>query len=218
MNATVLVIAKAPVAGLVKTRLTPPVTPGQAARIAAAALLDTLDAARAASPRVVVAMAGRLTYAEYASELRAALATTTVLEQRGATFGDRIANAHTDVAALGCPGAVLQIGGDTPQLTAQLLADAVVQLSTVDAVLGPAKDGGWWALGVRDPAAAEAVRMVPMSREDTGERTLKVLQSNGLRVALLPELSDVDTMADAMRVARCWPVGRFSAAVREAGA
>lgn len=207
VGVALLVVAKAPVAGLAKTRLTPPATPAQAARIAAAALLDTLDAAHATGARVVVAMTGRLADAELAAELRTALGGTTVLAQRGATFADRLANVHADA------GAALQVGMDTPQLTADLLADAAARLSTVDAVLGPASDGGWWALGLREPAAAEALRTVPMSRADTGERTLHALRRLGLRVGLLPELSDVDTMADARQVARRCAGSRFAAAV-----
>lgn len=221
MNAIVLIVAKAPVAGLAKTRLTPPATPRQAARIAAAALLDTLDAAygaaRATGGRVVVALTGRLADAEQATELHAALSGTTVLGQRGATFADRLANAHADTAARGChrrAERVLQVGMDTPQLTAELLADAAERLSTVDAVLGPATDGGWWALGLARPAAAEVLRSVPMSRSDTGGRTLDALRRNGLTVGLLPELSDVDTMSDAVSVAAELPGSRFHQAVR----
>jgi uncharacterized protein len=207
---TVLVVAKAPVAGLAKTRLSPPATPVQAARIAAAALLDTLAAARGTCGPVVVAMTGRLDDAERAEELRAALAATTVLPQRGENLGDRLANAHLDT------GPALQVGMDTPQLTADLLGDAAARLSTVDAVLGPASDGGWWALGLRHPTGrvADALRAVPTSRPDTGERTLYALRGLGLRVGLLPELSDVDTMADAVRVADLCPDSHFATSVR----
>jgi hypothetical protein len=84
---------------------------------------------------------------------------------------------------------------------------------TADAVLGPATDGGWWALGLRDPRAAAAIADVPTSRDDTGERTLDALRAAGLRVQLLPELTDVDTAADAVAVAGVAPWTRFAAAV-----
>ncbi|MPY86137.1 MAG: DUF2064 domain-containing protein, partial [Actinophytocola sp.] len=120
MTPTLLVVAKAPVPGLVKTRLCPPATPLQAARIASAALLDTLDAAP--WPGTVVALTGRIADADAAGELRAALRRCRVVAQRGTGFGDRLANAHADAAT---PGrGVLQVGSDTPQLHPALLADA----------------------------------------------------------------------------------------------
>jgi glycosyltransferase A (GT-A) superfamily protein (DUF2064 family) len=110
---------------------------------------------------------------------------------------------------------VLQIGMDTPQVEPALLTEAAGPLSrgTADAVLGPAADGGWWALGLRDPRAAAAIAGVPTSRHDTGERTAHALRAAGLRVGLLPELTDVDTAADAAVVARLAPTTRFAAAV-----
>jgi glycosyltransferase A (GT-A) superfamily protein (DUF2064 family) len=214
--AAVIVLAKAPEPGRVKTRLCPPATPAQAAELAAAALLDTLDAAAGvpgADP--VVVLTGRLARAARAAELGAALRGVRVRHQRGDGLGRRIAAAHADTAAL-LPGrATLQVGMDTPQADEALLADCLDRLHApgTDAVLGPAADGGWWALGLRDPAAAVLVADVPTSRDDTGERTLRALQAGGLRVGLLPELTDVDTAVDAVAVARTVPDGRFAAAV-----
>ena len=88
-----------------------------------------------------------------------------------------------------------------------------VQQLQAAAVLGPAADGGWWALGLRDPRLARVVADVPTSRDDTGERTLHALRAAGLRVGVLPELTDVDTAADAVAVARAAPWTRFAAAV-----
>jgi glycosyltransferase A (GT-A) superfamily protein (DUF2064 family) len=201
----------------VKTRLCPPATPGEAADLAAAALLDTLDAVRAVpggSP--VVAMTGELARAARAREVATALSDVSVVAQRGCDLGHRIAAAHHDAAAL-IPGLpTLQLGMDTPQVDGALLADAAAPLLTgvapVDAVLGPAIDGGWWALGLRDPRAAAVIAAVPTSRSDTGERTLRALRDAGLRVVLLPTLTDVDTVTDAMEVAAGAPSTRFAAA------
>lgn len=208
MSVTLLVVAKAPVPGQAKTRLCPPATPGQAAGIAAAALLDTLDATR--GRRTVVALTGRLADAAHRTELRAALADCRVVPQRGATFAARLVAAHAEAAG---DWPVLQVGMDTPQLSAVLLDEAGTALRGCDAVLGPALDGGWWALGVHDPRHAAVLRDVPMSAVDTGSLTLRALRACGLRVRLLPELSDVDTMTDAQRIARAIPGSRFAAAV-----
>jgi glycosyltransferase A (GT-A) superfamily protein (DUF2064 family) len=209
-----LVVAKAPVPGLAKTRLTPPATPEQAADIAAAALLDTLDAVRDTPGAVpVVAMTGDLTWACRADEIRAALASMTVVGQRGTDFAHRLANAHAD-AAWRCPGLpIVQIGMDTPQVTPELLRDTAALLTDADVVLGPAFDGGWWALGLRDPFHANALRAVPMSRHDTGARTLAALTRHHTNVMIAATLSDVDTVDDAMRVAEQMPASRFADAV-----
>lgn len=210
-----LVVAKAPVPGRAKTRLCPPATSQQAAEIAAAALLDTLDTAcTTPGAHPVVAFTGELAIANRAAELRAAMRPFPLLSQRGTNFADRLANAHADAAEL-CPGIpVLQIGMDTPQATPELLVETVDRLAGADAVLGPAEDGGWWALALRDPVAAGGLRRVPMSRPDTGRRTVDSLTRNGFRVAIGAQLSDVDTMVDAQKVAAGNPDGRFAAAVR----
>lgn len=216
MNARfcLLVVAKAPVPGFAKTRLCPPATPEQAAEIAAAALLDTLDAVSATRGAVpVVAMTGDLGAATRGAEIGQALRGATVIAQRGWDFGARLANAHADTAAVHAGLPVLQIGMDTPQVTPDLLAKAAALLtSEQDAVLGPADDGGWWALGLGNPAAASVLADVPMSRADTGERTLRALTEAGLRTTVLDQLSDVDTIADAERVASACG-GRFAKAV-----
>lgn len=211
MSGVLLVVAKAPVAGFAKTRLASTVGPRVAAQLAASALLDTVDSARAVpGATVVCALTGELTEAERASELVAAFRDCVVFPQRGTDFADRLANAHADVAAR-FPGApVLQVGMDTPQVRPALLIAALAKLAEADAVLGPALDGGWWALGLRCPADAHVLRTIPMSQPDTGARTLAALRANGLSVSPLPSLSDVDTMADAVRVAAQAPATRFA--------
>jgi glycosyltransferase A (GT-A) superfamily protein (DUF2064 family) len=215
-RAALLVLAKAPVPGEVKTRLCPPATPDQAARIAAAALLDTLDAVLAVPHAIpVVALTGDLAKAVDAAELAARLRCTTVLPQRGTTLGQRIAAAYADAAAVAGDLPVLQVGMDVPQVDAGLLGRCLDLLDGdgVDAVFGLAADGGWWTLGVRRPAVADLIADVPTSRPDTGARTLAVLRAAGCRVVQLLELSDVDTWEDALAVADDVPGGRFAAAV-----
>ncbi len=213
-----LVVAKSPVAGQAKTRLTALLSPDCAADLAAAALLDTL-AAVAATPasRRVVAFTGELAPAQRSREVEHALSDFVVVPQRGVEFADRLVAAHADAAAAAPgTGGVLQIGMDTPQVTPELLGDAAAVLSTVDAVLGLALDGGWWCLGVRRPELAEALAGVRMSCADTGAQTLAALRRTGARVALLPELRDVDTPDDLAAVADAAPDTLFAAAVEAA--
>ncbi|MGW4534867.1 TIGR04282 family arsenosugar biosynthesis glycosyltransferase [Nocardia sp. NPDC004340] len=212
--AALLIMAKSPIPGFAKTRLTPQFSPVDAAYLAACALLDTLDAVRESGIRhPVVAWTGDLDRAERSVELNAALREVTVIPQRGDSFGERLAHAHVDAAEFGVP--VLQIGMDTPQADPVLLARSAARLvATGDTVLGPATDGGWWALGLSSPRAAHLLADIPMSTDRTGELTATALRHSGLRVHALPTLTDVDTYADAVSVAAV-SRGRFARAVTE---
>ncbi|MEU8404729.1 DUF2064 domain-containing protein [Micromonospora sp. NPDC048842] len=213
-----LLVAKAPVPGLAKTRLCPPADPTQAARIAAASLLDTLAAVRATASTIpVLAHTGRFADAEFGAELTAALAGWHLLPQRGGTFADRLANAHADTAAAFPGRPVLQIGMDTPQIRPAVLTTALDRLAEHEAVFGPALDGGWWALGLRDPRYASALRDVPMSTDDTGCHTLAALRGRGVQPATLPVLRDVDDWSAALAVAAELPGTRFADAVASVG-
>ncbi len=213
-----LVVAKAPVPGEAKTRLAAAIGDRAAADIAAAALLDTLDAVAAAPVAArVVAMTGDLDAASASAEIRSRLDAFTVVPQRGDDFAHRLANAHLDAAAAAAAGtrAVVQIGMDTPQVSAEMLIECAQQLSRTDAVLGLAADGGWWVLGVSDASIADCLREVPMSRSDTGALTLAALYSKGFRVELMAELADVDIVDDLEPVRRmCAADSRFARAVR----
>jgi len=207
-----LVVAKAPVPGLAKTRLAATVGDATAADIAAAALLDTLDAVAGTSADArVVAMTGDLAAAARSAEIRDRLGDFVVVPQRGEHFADRLANAHVDAVAATGTTAVVQIGMDTPQVSPDLLAECVDGLRDDDAVLGMARDGGWWVLGVRVAAAADCLREVPMSAPDTGAVTLAALRDTGLSVGLVTELADVDTIDDVEAVRSACPAGsRFA--------
>ena len=207
LAAQVMVIAKEPVPGRVKTRLTPPYTPRQAAELAEAALADTLAAAGSAGvTRRVLALDG--------APGRWLPPGFDVISQRGGGLDERIAWALADVWAT-WPAPVVLIGMDTPQVTPDLLAAAAGPLvsGAADATLGMAEDGGFWLLGLReiDPGL---VLGVPMSRPDTGSLQLGRLEAAGLRGGMLPELADVDTAEEAERVAAATPGSRFAACVR----
>ena len=193
-TSTLMVIAKAPVAGRVKTRLVPPFTPAEAAQLAEAALADTLDAvARVPAARRVLVLDGEPGPWRPAG--------FEVVPQVGGGLDERLAAAFGQAR-----GPALLVGMDTPQVTPELLA---VDWRGTDAWFGPALDGGFWALGLREPDPA-LLRGVPMSVPHTGEVQRRRLLDAGLRVRLLPELRDVDSAADAVAVAAACPAGRFA--------
>ncbi|MET9342118.1 TIGR04282 family arsenosugar biosynthesis glycosyltransferase [Nonomuraea sp. NPDC003804] len=202
--AQIVVLAKEPLPGKVKTRLTPPFTPQEAARLAAASLEDTLAAVAAVRVR-------RRVLAFDGPPGACSPDGFVVIPQRGGPLDERLAAAFED-AYRRCPLPVVVIGMDTPQVTADLLAEAVAALRTGDAVYGPAADGGFWLLGLRRPDPA-LVLGVPMSRPTTGDTQLRRLRQAGLQVAVMPELTDVDCFQDTIRVAAEAPRSRFAAAL-----
>jgi rSAM/selenodomain-associated transferase 1 len=183
----VLVMAKSPVPGRVKTRLCPPCTPCQAAALAEAALADTLEAvARCAAPRRILALDGAPgPWLPPGFE---------VVPQAAGGLDRRLAAAWAWAG-----GAGVQIGMDTPQVTAELLDDALAALDTSPAALGHAFDGGWWAIGLRAPDARVFLD-VPMSTSRTGALQEARLRALGLDVAALPALADMDTVDDLPHV------------------
>ncbi|MCJ0872649.1 DUF2064 domain-containing protein [Streptomyces sp. AP-93] len=194
---TLLVIAKAPVAGRVKTRLTTEFTPQQAADLALASLQDTL-AAVLATPvrRRILVLDG-----EPGPWIPAGIE---VAPQSTGGLDVRLAAAFALAA-----GPALLIGMDTPQVTPDLLALGL-DFTSADAWFGPADDGGFWALGLAAPDPALLLG-VPMSVPETGKIQRLRLTDAGLAVHDLPELCDVDTPTDARRVAAAAPRTRFAA-------
>ncbi|CAM5324440.1 hypothetical protein SHIRM173S_04958 [Streptomyces hirsutus] len=190
---TLLVIAKEPRPGRVKTRLTPPFTPEEAAWLAEAALADTLDVVvrTPARRRVLVLDGAPGPWLPTGIE---------VVPQCAGGLDERLAAAFAR-----CDGPALLIGMDTPQVTPELLT---VDFADCDAYFGPAEDGGFWALGLAAPDPG-LLRGVPMSAPDTGAVQRRRLAH--LRVRELPRLRDVDTAYDAEAVAGAAPGGRFAA-------
>jgi glycosyltransferase A (GT-A) superfamily protein (DUF2064 family) len=199
---TLLVIAKEPVPGRVKTRLTPPFTPEEAAALAEASLADTLHtvAATPADRRVLVLAGEPGPWLPPGFE---------VVRQCAGGLDERLAHAFAR-----SDGPTLLIGMDTPQVTPQLLT---VDFADCDAYFGPAEDGGFWALGLATPDPGLLLG-VPMSTPRTGAVQRERLVAAGLRVRDLPPLRDVDTARDAEAVAELAPHGRFAARLAGYGA
>jgi len=202
----VLIVAKAPVPGLVKTRLGAVIGAHEAAELAAAALLDTIEACALTGAEGHLSLAGDLGNAVHGGAISAALTGWTITPQRGEGFAERLVNAHADAGS----GVVVQIGMDTPQVTPAALTAVAQQLDGHDAALSPATDGGWWALARRDPDVVRHLVDVPMSTGTTFADTQRALERAGGRVAHGDAMTDVDTVEDADHVAALVPETRFA--------
>ncbi len=207
MDLTVAVIAKECLPGRVKTRLSPPLTPERAAALAQLSLSRTLETVRQLPVRArLLVMDGTPTAADAEN--------FTVIPQSSGGLDERLA-AICDAA----PGPLLIIGMDTPQFSiddvAPLLQDWSTPAALHDAWMGPATDGGFWAIALRHPVG-ELIRGVPMSTETTGASQLARLSAAELRVGILPELRDMDHFSDALGIAAEIPGSGFARAVDEA--
>lgn len=194
---TLIVIAKEPLPGRAKTRMHPPLSLDQGAKLAAAAIDDTLAAVAdlPASRRILLF--------EGAHPPRSADGYE-IMPQASGDLDERLATAFDAV-----DGPTVLIGIDTPQLQPADLAPAFAPWGDVEAWFGPADDGGFWALGLREPRG-DLIRGVPMSRADTGAVQLQRLVDAGLRVGMLRELTDIDTYDDARRVVAAAPATAFA--------
>jgi hypothetical protein len=187
---SIVIMAKAPEAGRVKTRLCPPLSPGEAAELSRCFLLDTIERVREV-PEVVTVIAhdppeSGSVFAALAPEL-------SLRPQHGADLGARMAECAGAVLAAGAEGVVL-IGTDAPHIPAERLRRAVRLLreSAHDVVLGPSDDGGYCLIGFRR-LHRELFDSMSWSTAGVFDETLARCRSLQLRVALLPPGYDVDT-------------------------
>lgn len=198
-DVTLIVIAKEPRPGRCKTRLCPPLDPAEAAGLAEAALADTLATVAAApAARRLLVLDGRPgPWMPPGFD---------VVQQARGELGPRLAGAFSAAS-----GAALLVGMDTPQLTVAALARATTALLAdgVDAVLGPAPDGGYWSIGLRRPGP-DVFAGVPMSAPSTGAAQLRRLQGLGLTTVVLEPMRDFDTIEDAIAVAARCPGSQFA--------
>lgn len=190
MSPTVLVVAKPPSPGRAKTRLVPPLTPEQAARVQEALLLDTLDACRREIPDTALLYADP----EDAFELsRLAGADARLLLQEGRGLADAL---RLGMARHIARGPVALVSSDIPGIPPGSLENAFAALDEgADVVLGPALDGGYWLIAMRDFSDAP-FRSIPWSTPAVFAVTVRRCEQAGLAVTVLEPWRDVDTPVD----------------------
>jgi len=197
-EAALVVFAKAPIPGQVKTRLCPPLTPDEAATVHGSFVIDTLERTRTAVSKfrlsadryLACAPSSTLTFFKIMEERQA----VRLLEQEGEDLGARMHGVFERLFADGY-GKVIIVGTDVPALPLTTYQQAIELLGRHDLVLGPALDGGYYLIGLKKPAAA-LFRDIPWSTD----RVLALTKENGgalgLTIGQLPEWRDVDTIED----------------------
>ncbi len=193
-----VIFAKAPVPGQVKTRLCPPLTPDEAATLHGSFVLDTLERTKTAVGRwklplrryLACAPSSTLVFFRIMEERQGVI----LIDQEGADLGARMSRAFDRLFGAGCR-TVLLVGTDVPSLPLDHYRQALLALETHDCVLGPAVDGGYYLIGLTAPAPG-LFEQIPWSTADVLRLTRANADRLGLRTALLPPWRDVDTIDD----------------------
>jgi len=194
-----LIFAKQPVAGAAKTRLCPPLTPDEAARVYEAMLFDVLEST-ADLPGIErwLCFGPSPTAADYFRSIAPELHQ---LPQQGADLGERLITAMDAAFAHGADQ-VAVIGTDAPDLPVNYIAKAFTSLdnSPESAVFGPATDGGYYLAALARPCP-DLFQRIAWSSAEVLATTLTRAASSGIRALLLPQWNDIDTWAELAMVA-----------------
>lgn len=202
-----VVFAKAPRAGLVKTRLSPPLTLTQCAALYEEMLADVLAvsdrAARALGLQPVLAYHPPDSVAELIGRVPEGFR---MHAQRGRDLGERMANAFAEAAAAGADWTLLR-GSDSPALGPEVIEEALDQLrGGADLVLTPDQSGGYAMIGMRRPQPE--IFELPMSTPQMRDRTVELARALGMRVALTSARFDLDEVGDFHFVSELDPAQR----------
>jgi len=193
MSVAVIVLTKAPIPGTVKTRLSPPLSPDEAATLHGTLVLDAIEQAKGL-PGVALYIAGAPDIAHPFFKVLEGRYGARLLPQEGDDLGTRMCGAMQKAFELGHRRMIL-IGTDLPTFTREYLTQAIDHLNTYDVVLGPTMDGGYYLIGVRGPVP-ELFQGIAWSTAGVLEETRKTAAAQGLSVALLPPCRDLDTVDD----------------------
>lgn len=207
--ACLLVFAKVPRAGYVKTRLTPPLSPEWAARVYEAFLKDALDAyadqASGGDPLLMAEPVAVRLYLDIEPPADLAPEAVSVHRQMGDGLGSRMAGAFASAFASGYERVVV-VGTDHPTLPLALMGEAFRQLrEPMTCVLSPSDDGGYVFLGLND--LAPDLFDMPFSHERVFADTVDRALASGLTPVVLPGHYDVDDGEDLARLLREWRDG-----------
>jgi len=196
-----MIFAKQPIPGQVKTRLQPEFTPEKAAQVADFLIRETVELAVSSWPDPIYVCGAPNTDHPLFRELAQQFGVT-LLEQGDGDLGSRMYRA----LAYGIEhhGGAAVLGGDVPHCDWDILDDANATLVRGRAVLGPSEDGGYYLLGLSE-ARAELFADIPWGGPRVLDITLERAYEIGVEFTLLPVLRDIDTAGDLWLIAQQHP-------------
>jgi hypothetical protein len=186
--------ARWPESGRVKTRLTPAVPPALALDLYRAMLADAIAVAAAAKAGERFLYWGESPAARDGFDVPGGFQ---VRDQRGRDLGERLEHAFAELLARPAERAVI-VGADCPALEPKTVDAAFEALESHDLVLGPARDGGYYLIGLARLSPA-LFRGIEWGSARVLEQTIARAGNEGLRVQRLEELEDIDTAEDLLR-------------------
>ena len=197
-TSALVIFAKAPIAGQVKTRLCPPLTPDEAATLHGSFVLDTLERTKTAVATLKLPLDRYLACAPSSTlvffRIMEERQGVKLLDQVGEDLGARMTHVFETLFARDYQR-VFIVGTDTPSLPLEQYQQAIMLLETHDLVLGPALDGGYYLIGLNQPAPS-LFTGIPWSTDQVLALTQGKARALGLTTALLAPWRDVDTIDD----------------------
>jgi rSAM/selenodomain-associated transferase 1 len=192
----IVVMAKQPEPGKVKTRLSPPLSPGQAADLYEAFFLDTVSLVSGIEHTVLLVAYDPDTAHDFFS--RIVFPAVKCIPQGPGDLGDRLSRISHQVFLQGYRKLII-LASDTPHLEQDVIRSAFARLDDTDVVLGPCDDGGYYLIGLRF-CAPTLFAGIPWSTSEVLDRTIQRAQEAGMTWELLPPGYDIDTWEDAERL------------------
>ena len=198
-----LVFARLPELGKVKTRLGESIGAERALAVYEAMLRDLLRSIGGSNEETEIEVLWAPTAAATGEALRRAFGDHPLAMQTGANLGDRLAMAFSERFFFHRAQKVIAIGVDDPRLSREMIDDAFALLESCDWVIGPADDGGYYLIGCRGAVFNTSVfRDVPWGSDAVLQTTLDRIQEAQNSVAVLPTRYDIDVIGDLQRFAR----------------
>jgi rSAM/selenodomain-associated transferase 1 len=188
MKDCLMIFVKNPVPGQVKTRLSPPLTMLESCRIYSSFVQDVLSMSLKVSADLkMIACSGDLSHLKISSEFA-------FMDQGEGDLGDRLARAFRWSFRRGFSKTIV-LGSDAPSLPAQFVSKAFQFLDQNDLVIGPAWDGGYYLIGLKN-FAPSLFKDIEWSTQKTLLQTLLKAKKLKKKIRLLPSWYDVDTYGD----------------------